>query len=75
MPDPDDLRRLDRLDHAIFGVSTEEGGLLGEIRELKAEVRELGEKHSSLYKLLAVTALSVLGSGLGVVVTLLSTSH
>lgn len=52
-------------------------GLYGDMRDLRREVNEgfdkLEEKHSGLYKLLAVTALSVLGSGLGVVVTLLST--
>jgi hypothetical protein len=42
-------------------------------REMQHGFDELEEKHASLYKMLAVTALSVLGSGLGVVITLLST--
>ncbi|NUQ70381.1 MAG: hypothetical protein HUU17_06105 [Chthonomonadales bacterium] len=72
----DERRRLDRIEQAMFGVRGD-NGLYGDMRQLRREVTEgfdkLEEKHSGLYKLLAVTALSVLGSGLGVVVTLLST--
>lgn len=69
--------RLDRLEQAMFGFDGT-NGVYGDLKEMRREVRtgfdELEEKHASLYRMLAVTSLSVLGSGLGVVITLLSTS-
>lgn len=60
----------------MFGFNGD-NGVYGDVKSLRREVSEgfqrVDEKHSGLYKLLAVTALSVLASGLGVVVTLLST--
>lgn len=60
----------------MFGFNND-NGVYGDVKTLRAEVQrgfdELEEKHSSLYRMLAVTSLSVLASGLGVVITLLST--
>jgi hypothetical protein len=58
--------RLDKIEQAMFGF-TGENGVYGDLKKLSDQM-------SGLYKLLAITALSILGSGLGVVVTLLSTS-
>lgn len=74
--DADERRRLERLEQAMFGFNGD-NGVYGDVKDLRHEVSEgfkaVEDKQSGLYKLLAVTALSVLGSGLGVVVTLLST--
>lgn len=69
-------RRIERLEQAMFGFNGD-NGVYGDLKGMRREMQhgfdELEEKHASLYKMLAVTALSVLGSGLGVVITLLST--
>ena len=69
-------RRLERLEQAMFGFNGN-NGVYGDLKGMRREMQhgfdELEEKHASLYKMLAVTALSVLGSGLGVVITLLTT--
>lgn len=74
--DTEERRRLDRIEQAMFGPQGT-NGLYGDVKRLRHEVSDgfdkLEEKQSGLYRLLAITALSVLGSGLGVVVTLLST--
>ncbi len=76
MDSPDGEKRVARLEQAMFGFSGE-NGVYGDIRELRNELRaglqKQEDRMSGLYKLLAVTALSVLGSGLGVVVTLITT--
>jgi len=72
----DHERRLDRIEQTLYGVDGN-NGVYGDQRSMRREMQEgfdeLDEKFSGLYRMLAVTALSVLGSGLGVVITLLST--
>ncbi len=69
-------RRLERVEQAMFGFNGD-NGVYGDMKAMRREMQtgfdELEEKHAGLYRMLAVTALSVLGSGLGVVITLLST--
>lgn len=76
--DADERRRLERIEQAMFGFNGD-NGVYGDMKELDRKVdagfKQVDDRQSGLYKLLAVTALSVLGSGLGVVVTLLSTAH
>lgn len=76
--DADERRRLERIEQAMFGFNGD-NGVYGDMKELDRKVdagfKQVDDRQSGLYKLLAVTALSVLGSSLGVVVTLLSTAH
>lgn len=71
-------RRLERVEAALFGFNGD-NGLYGDMKDMRAENARRWDAHDekwqSLYRLLAVTALTVLGSGLGVVVTLISTSR
>lgn len=75
MEDSEINSRLERLEQAMFGFNGD-NGVYGDQKAMRSEMQagfdELDEKFSGLYRMLAVTALSVLGSGLGVVVTLLS---
>jgi hypothetical protein len=61
----------------MFGFNGD-NGVYGDVKDMRREMRkgfdDFDEKWNSLYKMLAVCALTVLGSGLGVVVTLLTTS-
>jgi len=72
----DHERRLDRIEQTLYGIDGN-NGVYGDQKSMRKEMQEgfdeLDEKFSGLYRMLAVTALSVLGSGLGVVITLLST--
>ncbi len=75
--DAEDRRRLDRIDQALFG-PTGNNGLYGEVREIRLTMQrgfdELREKQSSVYRMLATAALTLLVTGVGVVLTMILTT-
>lgn len=72
MSDPrPDIRRDERiaaLEHAVFGVG-DGGGMIAEMRALRAEFHEFRQEVGRLYKMVVVATFSLVGTALGGLLT------